>query len=79
MAAVTKVFPGAYRFEPETDPEKIKQHADNFAAWKELFDQVVHTRDEHGWESPECQYARMELHKWQMKRRREKIDQADSE
>lgn len=77
MAQVTEIFPGCFKFEPETDPEKIAAAKKRHEEWRDLFEIVYQTMTEFGPESPEHQWSLIQMKKWQMEQRRKKIDQAD--
>lgn len=80
MAEVKKIFPGVYQFMPETDPVKIAAAQKWLEEFGQHLDQVVHTKEQYGWDSPQCQLARIDLQECQRKERERKrqLDQADS-
>lgn len=60
---------GIYTVQPETDPVKIQEAEERHREWRSLFEAVMATNDERGWDSPECQMARIDLSKWQQEQR----------
>lgn len=56
---------GMYRFEAETDLVKVEAAAASFREFRNLLSAVIKARDAFGWESRECNLARIELQEWQ--------------